>query len=96
VKGICGLNYVTTMMDEVESTQPFGSFFAFTELPDLPYVEVNSKAFLDEAEKLGGLVAEALKMGAAVLSENGEQWSRKVEEALYSGYQAIYPLNLER
>ena len=84
------------MMDEVERTQPFGSFFAFTELPDLPYVEVNSKAFLDAAENSDGFVAEALKKGAFVLSENGEQWSREVEEALYNGYQASYPLNLER
>lgn len=96
VKGVCGLNYVTKMMDEVERTQPFGSFFAFTELPDLPYVEVNSKAFLDAAENAEGLVAEALKQGASVLSENGEKWSRKVEEAIYNGYQAPYPLNLER
>jgi hypothetical protein len=96
VKGVCGLNYVTKMMDEVERTQPFGSFFAFTELPDLPYVEVNSKAFLDAAENIGGFVSEALKQAALVLSENGEQWSREVEEALYNGYQASYPLNLER
>ena len=39
VKGVCGLRSVTTMMSEVERDQPFGSFFAFTELPDLPFVE---------------------------------------------------------
>ena len=94
VKGICGLNYVTEMMEKVESTQPFGSFFAFTELPDLPYVEVSSQAFMNAAVELDGLVAQALTKGAQVLSENGEQWSRKVEEALYDGYQALYPLNL--
>jgi len=94
VKGICGLNYVTEMMEKVESTQPFGSFFAFTELPDLPYVEVSSQAFMNAAVELDGLAAQALTKGAQVLSENGEQWSRKVEEALYDGYQALYPLNL--
>jgi hypothetical protein len=57
---------------------------------------VNSKAFLDAAENTEGLVTEALKQGASVLSENGEKWSRKVEEAIYNGYQAPYPLNLER
>jgi hypothetical protein len=94
VKGVCGLNYVTDMMEKVESTQPFGSFFAFTELPDLPYVEVSSQAFIDAAAKLDGLAAQALTQGAQVLSNNGDQWSRKVEEALYVGYQAVYPLNL--
>ena len=96
VKGICGLNHVTKMMDQVESTQPFGSFFAFTELPDIPYVEVCSNAFIEAAGQSNGLVAQALKQGAKVLSDNGEKWSRQVEEALYEGYQASYPLNLKR
>ena len=96
VKGICGLNHVKAMMDEVESTQPFGSFFAFTELPDLPYVDVSSKVFAEQAEQVKGPARQALLAGASVLSNNGEQWSREVEEALYNGYQASYPLNLER
>ncbi len=96
VKGICGLNHVTKMMEEVEKAQPFGSFFAFTELPDLPYVDVSSKAFLDAARLSSGLASKALKLGAEELSGNGEQWSRKVEEALYTGYQAFYPLNLTK
>ena len=37
VKGICGLRAVPEMMEEVERDQPFGSFFAFAELPDLPF-----------------------------------------------------------
>ena len=49
---------------------------------------------MNAAVELDGLAAQALTKGAQVLSENGEQWSRKVEEALYDGYQALYPLNL--
>jgi hypothetical protein len=96
VKGICGLNYVTEMMEQVENNQPFGSFFTFTELPNLPYVEVNSKSFTDAASKTDGLAAQALLAGARILSENGEQWSRQVEEAIYQGYQVVYPLNLTK
>ena len=96
VKGICGLNYVTEMMEQVENNQPFGSFFTFTELPNLPYVEVNSKSFTDAASKTDGLAAQALLAGARILSENGEQWSRQVEEAIYEGYQVVYPLNLQK
>jgi hypothetical protein len=96
VKGICGLNHVKAMMEEVEHTQPFGSFFAFAELPDLPYVDVSSKVFAEQAEQVKGPARQALLSGASILSNNGEQWSREVEEALYHGYQASYPLNLER
>jgi len=78
VKGVCGLNHVTEMMEQVEATQPFGSFFAFTELPDLPYVEVNSHSFISAAQKRDGLVEQALLAGARILAENGEQWSREV------------------
>ncbi|MFL2927731.1 MAG: hypothetical protein ACJZ72_03985 [Opitutales bacterium] len=95
VKGICGLNYVTTMMDEVESTQPFGSFFAFTELPDLPYVEVSASAFLNASKQTKGVVSSALAEAAKILSQNGEQWSREVEEVLYEGCGEIHPLNLK-
>ena len=96
VKGVCGLNHVTEMMEQVEATQPFGSFFAFTELPDLPYVEVNSHSFISAAQKRDGLVEQALLAGARILAENGEQWSREVEEAIYEGYNAFYPLNLKQ
>ena len=70
---------------------PFGSFFAFTELPDLPYVEVNSKAFLNAAEN-GWIVAEALTKGASVLSENGEQWSRESGGSSLQWLPSIIPL----
>ena len=96
VKGVCGLNHVTEMMEQVEATQPFGSFFAFTELPDLPYVEVNSHSFISAAQKRDGLVEQALLAGARILAVNGEQWSREVEEAIYEGYNAFYPLNLKQ
>ena len=96
VKGVCGLNHVTEMMEQVEATQPFGSFFAFTELPDLPYVEVNSHSFISAAQKRDGLVEQALLAGARILAENGEQWSREVEEAIYEGYNSFYPLNLKQ
>ncbi len=95
VKGICGLNHVTEMMDQVEKNQPFGSFFTFNEMPDIPYVEVNSKSFLEAAETIEGPASQALLAGARSLSENGEQWSRQVEEKIYEGYQVIYPLNLK-
>ena len=95
VKGICGLNHVKAMMDEVESTQPFGSFFAFTELPDLPYVEVSASAFLNASKQTKGVVSSALAEAAKILSQNGEQWSREVEEVLYEGCGEIHPLNLK-
>ena len=95
VKGICGLNHVKAMMDEVESTQPFGSFFAFTELPDLPYVEVSASAFLNASKETKGVVSSALAEAAKILSQNGEQWSREVEEVLYEGCGEIHPLNLK-
>ena len=95
VKGICGLNHVKAMMDEVESTQPFGSFFAFTELPDLPYVEVSASAFLNASKETKGVVSSAIAEAAKILSQNGEQWSREVEEVLYEGCGEIHPLNLK-
>lgn len=95
VKGICGLNYVKSMMEEVENLQPFGSFFAFTELPDLPYVEVSASAFLNASKETKGVVSSALAEAAKILSQNGEQWSREVEEVLYEGCGEIHPLNLK-
>jgi hypothetical protein len=95
VKGICGLNHVKTMMEEVEELQPFGSFFAFTELPDLPYLEVNSSAFLNASKETKGEVSSALAEASKILAQNGEQWSREVEEVLYEGCGEIHPLNLK-
>ena len=94
VKGVCGLRAVPDMMKEVERDQPFGSFFAFTELSDLPYVETSSSSFRLAAESSIGNVRQALMDAADELSANDETWSRKVEEALYSGYGIPYPLNL--
>ena len=94
VKGVCGLRAVPKMMEQVERDQPFGSFFAFTELPDLPYVETSSSSLRLAAESSSGNVRQALLDAADALSANDETWSRKVEEALYSGYGIPYPLNL--
>ncbi len=94
VKGVCGLRHVPVMMEKVESEQPFGSFFAFTELPDIPYVEVSVAAFDAAAENAEKPVRAALELAAKVLRTNGEVWSREVEQALYSGYDEPYPLDL--
>lgn len=94
VKGVCGLRHVPVMMEKVESEQPFGSFFAFTELPDIPYVEVSAAAFDAAAENAEIPVRTALELGAEVLRTNGEVWSREVEQALYSGCDKPYPLDL--
>ena len=89
VKGVCGLKAVPEMMEEVERDQPFGSFFAFAELPDLPYVETSSSSLRAAAESATG---NAFRLYRDELL-NGEIWSRKVEEAL-TGVWHSYPLNL--
>ena len=94
VKGICGLSSVPQMMEKVEAEQPFGSFYSFTELEDLPYVETDSKTFREVSEGQVEKVKAALLGAADVLESNGECWSRKVEEALYQGYGLPHPLNL--
>ena len=94
VKGVCGLRHVPEMMEEVEKEQPFGSFFAFTELPDIPYLEVSVAAFVAAAENSEEPVRTSLKLASKVLLDNGEVWSREVEQALYSGYDQPYPLDL--
>jgi hypothetical protein len=94
VKGVCGLQNVPTMMDEVEAAQPFGSFFAFAELEDLPWVETTASAFREAAEKADGSAKQALLAGADALASNNDVWGRNVEEALYEGYGLTHPLNL--
>ncbi len=94
VKGVCGLRHVTAMMADVEEKQPFGSFFAFTELPDLPYVPVSAHAFEQASEEAEGKVRDALQAGAEVLRSNGEVWSPDVERALYAAHSLPYPLDL--
>ena len=82
------------MMNEVERDQPFGSFFTFTELPDLPYVETTATSFRLASESASGPVQKSLSEAAVELEANQDTWSRKVEEALYRGYGVPYPLNL--
>ena len=94
VKGICGLSSVPQMMEKVEAEQPFGSFYSFTELEDLPYVETDSQTFRNAAEGESEQVKAALMGAADELESNGECWSRKVEEELYKGYGLPHPLNL--
>jgi threonine dehydrogenase-like Zn-dependent dehydrogenase len=94
VKGVCGLSSVPQMMEKVEAEQPFGSFYSFTELEDLPYVEISSDAFREASEAQPEHVSRALTDAAAELDSNGQCWSRKVEEALYQGYGLPHPLNL--
>ena len=94
VKGICGLSGVPQMMEKVESEQPFGSFYSFTELEDLPYVEISAEAFREAAEGKPEHVVCALTDAARELDSNGECWTRNVEEALYQGYGLPHPFNL--
>ena len=60
------------MMDEVEATQPFGSFFAFTELEDLPWVETSASSFRLAAESVEGAPKEALLQGAIAFEATGD------------------------
>ena len=95
VKGVCGLKNVPSMLEDVETSQPFGSFFAFSELEDLPWVETTAAAFQDAAQNQpDGPVKQALLEGASALQANDDVWSRAVEEAIYRGYGVPYPLNL--
>lgn len=94
VKGVCGLSAVPQMMEKVEAEQPFGSFYSFTELTDLPYVAVDYQSFRDAAVGEQGHVSTALLAAAEELESNGGCWSRKVEESLYEGYGLPHPLNL--
>ena len=93
VKGICGLRAVPKMMEEVERDQPFGSFFAFAELPDLPFVETTASAFRMAADHASGCVRESLAAAAEDLRST-TTLGPGGGEALYRGYGAPYPLNL--
>ena len=94
VKGVCGLSSVPQMMERVEHEQPFGSFYSFTELEDLPYLEISAEAFRKASDSKPEHVSNALTEAARELDSNGQCWSRKVEEALYQGYGLPHPLNL--
>lgn len=96
VRGVVGLRHALDMMSEVEEKAPFGSFFTFAELPDLPYVEVSADAFEaaastaeDDATRL------ALMDAAQVLRNNNDTWCADAERALYKAYQVPYPLDLD-
>jgi DNA-binding NarL/FixJ family response regulator len=95
VKGICGLSSVPKMMEKVEAIQPFGSFYSFTELEDLPYVEIDSEAFRTAAVGQPDHVSKALLLAADQIELNSGCWSRDVEVALYKGYGIPHPLNLK-
>ncbi len=96
VRGVVGLKDALSMMDAVEAAAPFGSFFTFAELPNLPYVEVSAQAFKDAAEKADdGQTKQALNDAAAVLEKENDTWSASAERALYAAYGVPYPLDLE-
>ena len=82
LKGVCGLNATIEMMDDVQATTPFGSFFVYTELPDLPYLAVDADAFRKEG----------FNDVADLLEKNGNCWSRKIEEKLYEAHGLTHPL----
>ena len=94
VRGVVGLNNVLDMMDDVEAKAPFGSFFTFAELPELPWVEVSAEAFSAAAQERDGKTAAALEAAAAVLRDNNDTWSADAERALYQAYGVPYPLDL--
>ncbi len=94
VKGVCGLNHTLAMMDDVEASAPFGSFYVFTDLADLPWVAVSAADFRKAAETANEIVATALKAAADELASNGDVWSRRVEEILFESFGKAYPLTL--
>lgn len=95
VRGVCGLRHAPHMMAEVERTQPFGSYYTFTELPDLPFVAINAGAFAAAAaETAEGPVKAALEAGGQWLREHGDTYGRGLEEVLYAAYGVPYPLAL--
>ncbi|MFW5845042.1 MAG: hypothetical protein ACOCXJ_02330 [Planctomycetota bacterium] len=95
IKAIAGLRHAPALYADVEGRQPFGSFFMFTELPELPYVTISAAAFEEAlADQEAGPVRSALEAGLAVLRRDGDRYSRALEEALYAGYGEPYPLTI--
>jgi hypothetical protein len=92
ISGIAGLRHTPELYQDVEARAPFGSFFSFTELPDLPYVAIGAEAFRAAIAKANGPAQAALEAGLAVLERDGDQYSRALEAALYHGYGEPYPL----
>ena len=94
VAGVCGLRAAVGMMDTVGAAQPFGSFFVYNDLPDLPYVPCTAADFRAAAAEADGNVAAALTAGADALETSGDRWCRAVEEAVYAAYGVPFPLAL--
>ena len=88
VRGVCGLRAVPELMKMVRAKEPFGTYLALLDLPELPSVAVEEAAFLAAAAAFpeDQPIHRALRAAAAVLAENGNRWSRAVEDALYAGY----------
>ena len=96
IRGVVGLKHVLAMMDEVESKAPFGSFFTFAELPNLPWVHVSAEAFQAAADAAADAESkQALSDAAAILKRDNDVWSADAERALYAGYGVPYPLDLK-
>ncbi len=94
VRGVCGLDHTIAMIEDVNRTQAFGSFFCFIEIPALPYVAVSALAFREmaAAPDTSTCAATALRAAADILEADGDAWSRAAEEAIYAAYGLTYPL----
>ena len=93
VQGVVGLRHTMEMVDSVEKDAPFGSFFVFAQLPDLPWLSVSSSAFRLEAQQQETFVAQALMAAADVLEQNNDVWSVAVERSLYASFAVTFPLD---
>jgi len=94
VTGVVGLNGAVDMMEKVGASSPFGSFFVFNDLPNLPFVDATSESFRAAAAAASGLDRAALSAAADALDSHGNSWCRAAEEALYEAYGVPYPLAL--
>ena len=95
IRGVAGLSHTLEMFADLEERKPFGSYFTFMDLPDIPYVAVGADAFRHKAESCDEPVRAALLAGANVLESNGNSWSRAVEEAIYQAHGIPHPLSLK-
>ena len=94
IRGICGLRAVPNLMTMVRAKEPFGTYIALLDLPDLPSVGVSADEFTQAAQAFDSNqpIHQALIAAARVLATNDNTWSRAVEDALYSGYGVAHPL----
>ena len=68
VRGICGIQAVPELMTMVRAKEPFGSYIALLDLPDLPSVPVDATAMRDAAmQATSAAVSSALNAAADVL-----------------------------